>query len=950
MPRLPTPTCTRIHPGTFVPAPRLILVATLTLMASATWAQSPPAAAASAATAAALPAAKPAVAPAPAWKPVASVEGISEYRLPNGLQILLIPDASKPTTTVNVTYRVGSRHESYGETGMAHLLEHLLFKGSPRHPQVWAEFNKRGLGANGSTAFDRTNYFASFAANDDNLRWYLGWQADAMVNSFIARRDLDSEMTVVRNEMEMGENDPFRVLYQQTLSAMYRWHNYGKAPIGARSDVEGVDIGRLQAFYRLHYQPDTATLIVSGKFDPQQVLAWVRQSFGPIPAPKRTLPPQYTREPVQDGAKSVTVERVGGTPLLLAAYHAPAGTDPDYAAFEALTLILGDTPSGRLHKRLTEKGLAASVFGFGQDLRDPGFVMFGAELAPGQDADTARDALLQTVESLRDAPITEEELERAKGKWLKGWDLAFADPQKIGVALSEAVALGDWRYFFLLRDRVRGLKLADVQRVADAYLLPSNRTLGRYQPTAQPQRAPLPAELDPKATAALLRDYKGDAAAAQAEAFEATPANLDARTHRSKLVSGLQLGLLPKATRGQVVRATLVLRFGDVQSLAGKGDAPDMLAALLDKGTATLTRQQFEDKLDELQTEFRVDASPGELAVHVTSRRAQLPAAIALLGDMLRKPALPQPALDELRTQALASLAQQRKEPGSILDEALDRHGDPYPAGDVRHARSFDEREADLKAVTLEQVKDFHARFYGAEHAAFAAVGDFDEAEVTRAVEAAFGDWRSQAAYTRVPDPLVPRSPVQLAFETPDKQNATLMVRLPVPLSDRDADYPLLMLANHLLGGGGDSRLWNRVREKEGLSYSIYSGVRWNADEPNSLWMASAIFAPSNRAKVETAVREELQRALTQGFTEAELAAGKRSLLSYRQLGRANDGGIAAGIAHQLPRDRTFADSARVDAAIQSATLAQVNAALRRYIQPQQLLWGVAGDFKAAAK
>ena len=203
---------------------------------------------------------------------VTAVEGIEEYRLANGLQLLLVPDDSKPTTTVNLTYHVGSRHENYGETGMAHLLEHLIFKGTPTHPKVWAEFEKRGLAANGSTSFDRTNYTASFSANEQNLDWYVGWLADSMVHSFIARRDLDTEMTVVRNEMEMGENSPQRILYQRTLALMYDWHNYGKDVIGARSDVENVDIGRLQAFYRLYYQPDNATLIVAGSFDSARVL------------------------------------------------------------------------------------------------------------------------------------------------------------------------------------------------------------------------------------------------------------------------------------------------------------------------------------------------------------------------------------------------------------------------------------------------------------------------------------------------------------------------------------------------------------------------------------------------------------------------------------------------------------------------------------------------------
>lgn len=244
---------------------------------------------------------------------VSSIEGITEYRLANGLRVLLAPDASKPTTTVNMTYLVGSRNENYGQTGMAHLLEHMLFKGTPAIRNALGEFSRRGLQANGSTSSDRTNYFASFAANPETLKWYLGWQADAMVNSLIAKEDLDSEMTVVRNEMESGENNPFRVLMQKMQAAAYQWHNYGKSTIGARSDVENVDIAQLRAFYHEYYQPDNAVLIVAGKFDPQTALADIQSSLGKLPKPKRTLPPEYTVEPVQDGERSVTLRRAGGT-------------------------------------------------------------------------------------------------------------------------------------------------------------------------------------------------------------------------------------------------------------------------------------------------------------------------------------------------------------------------------------------------------------------------------------------------------------------------------------------------------------------------------------------------------------------------------------------------------------------------------------------------------------
>ena len=874
---------------------------------------------------------------------VTAVEGIVEYRLANGLQVLLVADDSKPTTTVNLTYHVGSRHENYGETGMAHLLEHLMFKGTPTNPNVWAEFTRRGLRANGSTWFDRTNYFASFAANDENLKWFLSWHADAMVNSFIARKDLDTEMTVVRNEMEMGENSPSRILYQKTLAAMFDWHNYGKDTIGARTDVENVDIGRLQDFYRRYYQPDNATLVVSGRFDAPQVLRWIGQFFGPIPKPKRVLPALYTLDPVQDGERAVTLRRVGGTPLAYVGYHIPAAAHPDFAATEMLALILGDAPSGRLHKRLVETQLAASVGAESFGLHEPGVALFIAQFAPGQDAAKGTDAMLKVLEGVAAEPITAEELQRAQAKWLKGWELAFTNPETVGVSLSESVAQGDWRLFFLTRDRVKGVKLADVQRVATERLLISNRTLATYLPTDKPQRAPMPKAVD---VAAQFKDFKPQQAAAAVAAFDTTPANLDKTTQRFALASGMKVALLPKPTRGNALHASLLLHFGDETSLASQGEVPATVASMLDEGTAALNREQIRDQLDQLQAEVNFAPGLGSVGISIATKRDNLPAVIALVGQMLRTPSFPPAILEEQRSAALTQVEQQRKEPEAVVANAIERHGDRYPRSDPRHARSFDELVEDLKAVKVEQLREFHKLFYGASHAEFGASGDIDVAATRKALEAAFGDWKSTAAYARVPQPLVPVAPTRMVLATPDKQNATLAAQLHLPLSDLDPDYPLLTVANHILGSGGSSRLWKRIREKEGLSYGVYSYVAWNQEDANSPWQASAIFAPQNLGKVEAAFKDELSRALKDGYTASELAEAKNGLLANRRLARAQDARLAAALANNLHLDRTFAVSQKVDDAIAAATLEQVNAALRKYIKPDSLVLGVGGDFK----
>ena len=315
---------------------------------------------------------------------VASVEGITEYRLPNGLRVLLFPDNSKATTTVNVTYLVGSRHEGYGETGMAHLLEHMVFKGSTNHKNIPQELTEHGARPNGSTWYDRTNYFETFAATDENLQWALDLEADRMVNSFIAKKDLETEFSVVRNEFEMGENSPQRVLMERILSSAYLWHNYGKSTIGSKEDIERVPIDNLQAFYKRYYQPDNAVLVVAGKMDEPKTLALVSQTFGAIAKPARTLPTAYTTEPTQDGERDVTLRRVGDTQGLGVAYHTPAGTHPDYATLDVLMDVLTNEPSGRLYKALIDTKKAAYTYGWTPALHDPGFAYFYAEVRQQQ--------------------------------------------------------------------------------------------------------------------------------------------------------------------------------------------------------------------------------------------------------------------------------------------------------------------------------------------------------------------------------------------------------------------------------------------------------------------------------------------------------------------------------------------------------------------------------------
>ena len=875
---------------------------------------------------------------------VREVEGITEYSLPNGLQILLAPDASKPTTTVNVTYRVGSRNENYGETGMAHLLEHLLFKGSKNFGDPKAEFTKRGFSWNGSTWFDRTNYFAAFASSDENLKSYLSWQADAMVNSFIARKDLDSEMTVVRNEMEMGENDPENVTTQRALGAMYMWHNYGKDTIGARSDVENVNIAHLQEFYRRYYQPDNATLIVSGKFEPAKALAWIEQSFGKLPRPKRALEKTWTLDPTQDGENKLTVRRVGGNPLTVVAYHVTAGPSTDYAAVELLNLILTSQPDGRLHKRLViDDKIAAEVSPFSLALAEPGFAMFTAKAAPGASQDKLNEALVATVEGFAKQPVTAEELARAKTRWLNQWDKQFTSPEQVGIVLSEYISQGDWRLFFLTRDRVKALTLDDVQRVASQYLLQSNRTLAQYIPTDKAERAPKPQAVDLKAE---LSGFKPQAAAAAVAQFDASPANIDKATQRSALAFGMQLALLAKPTRGGNVQGSVNIRTGTLETLQGQGATADLTAAMLRMGTQSLNRSQLRDALDAAKVQLNIQGSPRGLNISWSTTRENSNTALALIGQMLRTPKFDAAALEEVRASALSKLQEEREDPMSMAPTAAQIALNTTGRGDPRYMPTYAEREQDLKAVTLEGIQSFQQRFYGTSNAWMALVGDFDADATRAAADKAFANWQAQVAPVRVADVAVAKAGKLQMLPAPDKQNSMMFGQLPLAFNDDAPDLAALQVANHIFGGGANSRLWNRMREKDGLSYGAGSQLSMDARDPHSSWFLYAIFAPQGRAKIEAGLREETAKLLADGVSAKEVTDAKNALLSETKLRLAQDAALAGQLATQAQLGRTMARTQKELDAIAAVTPEQVNAALKKHLKLENFQLVFAGDFK----
>lgn len=885
----------------------------------------------------------------PTYTKVASIEGITEYRFPNGLRFLSFPDPSSSNVTVNMTVLVGSRHEGYGETGMAHLLEHMLFKGSKKFPNVDKSMQAHGADFNGTTWTDRTNYYETMPATEKNLEFGIQLEADRLVNSFIKREDLAKEMTVVRNEFEMGENTPEYILNQRMMAVAFEWHNYGKSTIGNRTDIERVPIENLQAFYRKYYQPDNVVLTVAGKFDEKKALALVSKYFGALKAPDRKLTATYTEEPAQDGERMVTLRRVGKVAVVGAMYHIPAAAHEDSAAIEVLASILGNTPSGRLYKALVESKKATKVAGESTSWHDPGVLELTAFVNDKASPIEVRDLLTETVEKLATRPATDKEVKRAIALYMSARDQAMTNSKRVCLELSEWIGAGDWRLLFVTRDRVAKVTPADVNRVAAKYLRRSNRTVGIFIPSAKVARVSIP---DTPTVTKIVNAYKGGEALTGGEAFDPTPENIEKAVIRKTLSNGIKVVFLPKKTRGQAVVGSITLHFGNEKSLFDHTTSSSFLGALMMRGTKRLTRADIQDELAILRSSLTASSSLGQLTFGLRSKRGQLPGLLKLFKEVLREPTFPPSEMSLLKQNQRQTLEKALNDPQRLAFHTLMRTLRPYPKTNIRYQPTIEESIQRVDKVTRDDVERLYEGQIGGDHGEIALIGDLDVEATTRQLEEIFAGWKAKVPYERI------RSEIsagvkgsRTTINTPDKENAVYAAGLMFAMKDSDPDYPALSMGNYVLGGSGfTSRLMDRLRQKEGLSYGAGSFLRVGSEDRVGAFVAYAIANPKNIEKVDTGAVEEIAKILKTGVTQEELAAAKKGYLEELKTERGSDSSLASMLRQNLRLGRTFQYYADLERKIAELKTADVSRALDQHLSIDRLVIIRAGDFTKKSK
>lgn len=879
-------------------------------------------------------------------KYITNVEGVKEYSLNNGLKVLLIPDASQSNMVVNIVYNVGSRNEGYGEKGMAHLLEHMLFKSTKNLGDIKKMLSDKGGNANGTTWFDRTNYYEVFPSSDENLKWSIEMEADRMINSTILQTDLDKEFSVVRNEFEIGENNPDGVLQDRILSSAYLWHNYGNSTIGSKEDIERVKANTLRVFYEKYYQPDNSTLIIAGKFDEQKALQYVGQYFGAIPRPKRVLDKTYTIEPAQDGEKYVELKRAGDSKNVGALYHTVSYADKDYAAIDALGEILTADPSGYLYKTLVETQKVSNIYFWQPSVRDASFIYFGVAVPNDKDVYATKDIVRSELDKITTTKYTDQDVSRAKAKIIKQIEAVKNNTISYAINLTEIIGAGDYRLGYLYRDAVEKLTKEDIQRVAEKYFRPNNRTVGVFIPSKDEVRVKANEYTDEQLLA-LTKDYKGKALEKEAAPFEASIKNLKQNLVEGKLTNGIKYGLIKKEIKGGKVQASFKFPVSNEKDLTGKNDIAGILAQLLKTGTKTQTKEQIQDKLDQLKSSINFNFSRQTLSVSVNTYKEHFKEVMGILADLLANSTFPENELTKTISEYNTYLESSLNDPQAVAFTELSRITTKYPKGSIFYTPTIQEQIDAFKKIKQAEIVDFYTNFLGGNNGIGSVVGDLDAKTTGEILESTFGKWNSKSKYELAQPAYFETQKLDKDIITPDKENAVALGRISFKMDRKNPDYPAFVMANEILGSGGflSARIPMRLREKEGISYGAGSFIDVPITNDAAAWTYYAFLNPTKKNAVETAAKEEIAKALKDGFTAEELKSNLVSWQNERKTRLGVDYTLMELVNTYLQYGITLDDYDQLETKVKALKVDEVNKVLKKYLTLDKMTSVYAGDF-----
>ncbi|PKL88994.1 MAG: insulinase family protein [Ignavibacteriae bacterium HGW-Ignavibacteriae-2] len=875
--------------------------------------------------------------------------GITEYKLEsNGLSVLLMEDHSAPVLTCLVTYRVGSRNEVTGNTGSTHLLEHLMFKGTEKFNKangghIDAKLGDIGARLNATTWLDRTNYYETIP--NDYLELTIDIESDRMRNLLLKKEDKESEMTVVRNEYERGENSPFSALNTAIWASAFVAHPYHHPTIGWKSDIENVPIEDLRAFYNTFYWPNNATVTVIGDFKTVETLELLKKYFGQIPASPQPIPQIYTTESEQQGARRVQVKRAGQLGVVGIAHKVPEGSHADFFPLAVLDKLLTEGKTSILYKSLIDQGKAVNIFNFAFPFRDPSLFVNYAFLAPEISHEEVENIILNELEKVKTEGVSEDEVNRAINQITA--ETAYERDGSFSIAsqLNEAIALGDWTSFVTYLDNIKKVTPSDIQRVVKKYFVEQSRTTGYFVPKTAGGDAEM-TSTGKRAESQTMNFYRNpednsiqsNSSPVHAK-VNAKPTSI-AENIKDKKVEGIRV-LTAKTSVKDVVTFRGSFAAGDHFSPAGNSTIADLTGNILDKGTIINNKFVLAEKLENMGASIAFSVSTHKLEFNGKCLKKDVNTVIGLLAEQLRSPAFNQEEFEKLKVQKIGSWKQLLENTDVRADEKTKEM--LFPKDHPNRGVSVSKLIEDVKKASLMEVKEFHKKYYGPKSMIFVLVGDIDEKEIVAGIQKSFSGWKGGIDYPEYNLADYQSTGKTEIIPMEDKTSATLEIAQITKLKSTDPEYIAFSVANEALGGGSfTARLLSIVRDDEGLTYGIYSN---HSDDLfcDGLWAISGTFSPNLLAQGYQSTMRELKRWVKDGLTNEELESTKSRIIGSYKVSLETTNGVARQILRFAEKglDASYLD--KFPQMVKALSLEEVNNSIKKFVDPEKVITVVAG-------
>jgi len=889
------------------------------------------------------------------FKKIKELGGIEEYLYqPNGMNVLLLQDNASPVATVQIVYRVGSKHEVLGNTGSTHLLEHLMFKGTPTFNKkngntITDVLQNTGAQLNATTWYDRTNYFETLPS--DKIELAIQIEADRMRNSLLTKEDKEAEMTVVRNEFERGENNPNSLLDKEIWASAYIAHPYHHSTIGWKSDIENAPIEVLKNFYNTYYWPDNATLTIIGDFKKENVFELIEKYFGKITKAPKAMPQPYTEEPQQYGARKITVKTPGELGVVNKAYKIPGALHEDLPALNILAQIIGAGPSAILNKTFVDTRLGIYSYASATNFKEVGLFTIGVGFPTTSKHEDIDAKISEVVAKIQKEGVTQDEVNRVVAKISAQTILARDGSGVIASALNEAIAAGDWTDYVSGVDRLKKVTPADVLRVANKYLVEDQSTTGYFIPkqagaqnAAAAQANHFITENGPFYYRHPENEHSHDensvaVSSLQKNIFEEnrvleTTIEKSASAFKREKVSGIDV-VSVKTSAKDFVTVAASISLGNYASETKNDVIPALTASMLSKGTTLNDKFKFSEKLQKLGVNLSVNASTFKINIGFKCLKKDLDQVIVLLAEELRNPLFDAKEFENLKQQFIGNTQQDLNDPGERGSIALSQA--IYPKTNPNYSLNVEDNIENIKKATLEEVKAFHKKYFGTASMRLVIVGDTEGANLNASLKKSFKNWNGG-----VTEKLKFEEASKVASKTevvtiPEKPSAELYIGQFTGLKRADADYIPFYIGNYTLGAGFAGRLMQTVRDNDGLTYSISSGLGGNI-ETGGYWFVNASFNPALFQKGLDATMVQVDKWVNNGITATELENKKTNLIGSFKVGMATTNGMARTILSFIERglEPNYIEQYPND--IQKATLQQVNDAIKKYVKLDKMI------------